>query len=419
MKRTRFAIKGRQSCRRYCISLARVFFGVARRRPSSLDDSIARTVGVIPRFNPQPLRRIIGILERDSSCGFGRLPCAMGEDADKLRFNLCYQDSRVKAQLERLFEESRALPSPNRTASACFNLLASALTVRTPDGSCLWQKMNDNDLDALVFSVLQGCDAQSQFNVLREGFMANQLALDGLPPLDELEAWPLDKMIECEVFAGTVWWSERCRVWDVEKCARKRMFGIDDRRRFVQGLRTGPCRLVLFSDDNGELVWDLLLTRVLLEAFPQLHVTFVANAIPVGNNANGLTLRYCLNHPHLVGLRREGRFRIFLEENVRSSLEPVFFSRRLRAEVKSNDVALLKGVGLFETAQSLPLPAFYGFVVHSRDSEIITGLPKGRGVFVRIPPNSTAYEFRQRTLLDFCREHPRAGMSMTTIRAPK
>lgn len=406
MNQNHVPIKGREPRCHYRISLADAFHRGASSSLSPLHESIARTVDAIPSFNSQPVENVVAMLERDTSLGFTRLPCVMGEDIEKLRFNLLYQDSRVKTQLEGLCQHSKALPGPNRTLRACLNLIASALAVPSPDGGLLWQKMNDNDLDALVFSVLEGCDAKSQLNLLRDGFNSNQLALDSLPSQDAFQAWSLYKIMELQVFAGTVWWSHRSETWNGERCDKKRVFGIDDRGSFLQELRRRRCGLVFFSDDNGELVWDLLLTQVLLEAFPQMRVKFVTNSIPVANNANDLTLQYCLNHPRLAGLRKQARFRIFLEENLRSSLETQFFSRRLMTEVKGSDLALLKGVGLFETAQRLPLPAFYAFVVHSMDSEIITGLTKGNGVFVRIAPNSVAYQFRQQTLLEFRKHHP-------------
>jgi hypothetical protein len=324
----------------------------------------------------------------------------MGGDGEKLRFNLDYQDSRVKTRVEELCGLSRLLPSRDETTTACFELITAALTIPLRDGDFLWQKMNDNDLDALVFSVLEGCDPNRQLNLLREGCHTNQLALDGLPSRDLLISWPLERIIEYQVFAGTVWWPKRGGAWD-RSFDRKRVFGIDHRGSFVKEIRRSRCNLVFFSDDNGELAWDLLLSRVLLEIFPSLRITFVTNTIPVGNNANAVTLQYCLNHPQLEELRRQNRFRLFLEENARSSLEPFLFSKKLSTRMARSDLAFLKGVGLFETAQRLPLPAFYGFVIHSKDSELITGLPKCSGVFVRIPENSVAYSFRKKTLLNF------------------
>jgi uncharacterized protein with ATP-grasp and redox domains len=327
----------------------------------------------------------------------------MGDDLDKFLFNLAYQDARMKIELEDIFQSRRFDHQMKEAVPAFLQLVASALSVPLSVGGSLWQRMNDNDLDALVFSVLEGCDPERQLKLLSNGCMANQIALDGLPSSRELKPWSLSQLIEYQVFAGTVWWSESGGSW-ITNFTKQRQFAVDDRADFHREVGRGARKLLFLSDDNGELVWDLLLVRRLLEANPKLQIAFVTNSIPVANNSNELTLRYCLNHPELSPLRDQKRFRILAEENPRSSLEPLLMSKALQAELASVDVAFLKGVGLFETAQDLPKPAYFAFVVHSKDSEIICGLKKGAGVFVRLPAKSVAYTFRKRTLLDFLRD---------------
>ena len=366
----------------------------------SLETAISSTQETIPSFNPQPLHAIVTKLVSENSHGLLRLPCGMGEDLDKFHFNLGYQDARVKIEVEDMPNFTRKRHRRSDMVRACLQLIASALTVSLPHGGFLWQRMNDNDLDALVFSALEGCDPKRQLKLLACGFIANQTALDGLPPLHVIRRWNLLKLIECQVFAGTVWWPERGGYW--RTCFEtNRQMVIDHRDRFLDEVENRAHKLLFFSDDNGEVVWDLLLIRRLLEEFPKLHVAFVTNTIPVGNNSNILTVQYCLNHPLLAMIRGQSRFRIVAEENPRSTLEPEFFSEALRTEVANAELVFLKGVGLFETAQRFPKPAYFAFVVHSNDSEIITGLSKGSGVFVQVPARAVAYAFRKHTLLDF------------------
>lgn len=328
-----------------------------------------------------------------------RNPISMGKDILKRDFNLKYQDVRIKLVVE---EKHRAINNSVKLENDVFELsqlISVLLKLKLNSNSELWTIMNDNDLDALVYLVVDTYDSSRKKRLLTKGIEDNMLALKGLSKT-QVNNWHLEKTIKYQVSAGTVWWSKIKPVFDIQ-FPRKPNLYYDDRELFIEQLNSGEKHLVFICDDNGELVWDLILVERLLNYYSHLSISFVVNDLIVANNANILTLDYCLSQIRFEHLTNNIRFKIFIERNNRSSIDLDYCSTKLLQLINNADVIYVKGVGGFETMQQLPVYTFYGFVVYSKNSQICTGLEKGEAVFVMMPPNSKAFDFKKSSLRNF------------------
>jgi uncharacterized protein with ATP-grasp and redox domains len=345
--------------------------------------------GIVSKLFPQAVVR--------EKRPFDRLPCVMADaPPSKFDFNLLYQDTRLKLAVEERLGEGGADEQCRRDARDLMEIVSVLLRTTGIHDRVMWQDLTDNDLDALTYAVLESYDPNRSRNLLEIGHRVNELAFAALPHLDSLT---LEELILYQIFAGTVWWTN-CGASLEEQFSAKGALEINDTARLKSDLLGRPCHLVFLFDDNGELVWDLALIRRLLAENPALRVTGVASVEVVANNTNVETLKACLEHPTFRPLLRGGRFEIFAEHNIRSAIDPSFCSRGLIDLLESADIVYIKGVALFETMQKLPVPAYYAMVVHSKDSQICTGLKKGSGILVRLPPGTAGYVYHRKTLWD-------------------
>ena len=152
------------------------------------------------------------------------------------------------------------------------------------------------------------------------------------------------------------------------------------------------------NENAGEVVWDLALIQRLLEDYPLLTVTGVIGEQVVPNDANEETLRTCLDDQRFSDLDAQRRFSVYAIDKPGSSVDLRFCSPKLLKKIDEASSAYVKGVSSFETMQELSAPCYYGFVVHSLDSEICTGLSRNTGIFVRVPAHTIAYRYRRTTL---------------------
>lgn len=325
-----------------------------------------------------------------------RLPCSMYEDREKLLFNLHYQDTRIKLAIEENLNEGNSLINYDEDAKTLMTLIS--LLLHYPIKRCeLWTLMNDNDLDALIYFVLNRYDINRERKLLINGINDNYYAFSGLPVKTELQNFDTNTIIFHHVFAGTVWWNQD-KIKYINQFAHIKKMAIDDSNLFLKDVLYKKCNLVFICDDNGELVWDLILIQKLLDENPDLYINFIVNDLIVSNNANFITLNFCLLNDRLIKLKNNKRFKITLETNFRSSIDLIYSSSNLKKQLKQADIVLIKGVGGFETIQNLPIPSYYSFVVYSNNSQLCTGLPKGEGLFVKVDPNRYAYKFKRQTL---------------------
>lgn len=333
---------------------------------------------------------------------FERLPKVLGKaPREKLEFNLRYQDTRIKLAAEDKWGKSSHTDHCRQDAEMLMEIIAILLNTMGPENFALWKSLTDNDLDALMYSVLICYDARIEERWLSEGLKTNELALEGVSgSVHYVTSMKLAELVRYQVFAGTVWWAdvEPRLERQFEKMGQLAISDIDLLTSVV--LNTNKVNLIFLFDDNGELVWDLLLIRHLLMANPRLKITGVINKLIIANNANVVTLKQCLRHPLFADLENNQRFSHFQEVNYRSAIDPLFCSAALLELIRSSNLTVIKGVSFFETIQGLPVDTFYEFVVHSHDSQICTGLEKGAGVFVKIAKGKSGYRYMEKTLND-------------------
>ncbi|MSP12238.1 MAG: NACHT domain-containing protein [Chloroflexi bacterium] len=314
----------------------------------------------------------------------------------KFEYNLLYQDTRIKLAVEEKLSAGSTANQYYQNAQNLMEVVAVLLSTEVNQSRQLWRDLADNDLDALIYMVLDCYDLARVDRLLITGYEANDRAMKGFQSSKSLD---LNRLIEYEVFSGTVWWHSQGDSLE-EQFTPMGKLEFDDRNQFLKETLSKECHMVFMFGDNGELVWDLALIQRLISQNPKLKVTGVVSSRVVANNANESTLKKCLEYPIFHDLSHSTRFSLFLEESSRSAIEPLFCSNKLQEVLRSADIAFIKGIAQFETMQKLPLTSYYAFVVHSADSQICTGLKKGSGVFVRLPKGKEAFHYLQETLRD-------------------
>jgi hypothetical protein len=399
-------IKGQIPAQRYHITLADVcakHIGTvySRQEAGSLLENYSDQ---FPGLDPAIIEEIFPQAIVQENRSFPRLPVILGDAPPlKLTFNLLYQDTRLKLAVEQKLGPDAQLARYQQAAKDLMEVVSVFLCTEGIHKQALWQDLTDNDLDALIYMILDNYHPERLEHLLTTGYRTNRLALAGLesilPHLDQLE---IKDLIEYQVFAGTVWWDERGTSL-AEQFAHKGQVVIDDIARFKDAVLGRKRHLVFLFDDNGELVWDLALILYLLRKSETLRVTGVTTTQIVANNANKRTLECCLQDFAFRQLQTSPRFEVFQEKNYRSAIDPSFCSQALLDLLETADLALIKGVSFFETIQRLPVDVYYAFVVHSTDSQTCTGLEKGDGVFARIPKGQMGFYYLEKTLSDI---HP-------------
>ncbi|HEX3149511.1 MAG TPA: hypothetical protein VHR66_15660 [Gemmataceae bacterium] len=389
-------IKGRSPRGLYAVKLTDIFFADQHQvlTRSAADESLRKIKLLGQPVNCELLDEVFPPKAFQDRRHVSRFPCVM-KDApeDKVRLNLLYQDTRLKLG----FEDAMARRNDRKPGACDIAALLRIYLVllRTLLWGCepTWRLCTDNDLDALTFSLLNRFDPARRDDLLRDGYLANRHSLLAVKSLLEGEDQSPLSFLPYQIHAGAVWWSDPHghRVPDAELI-------LNDFECFSVEALSCPSRLVFLFDDNGELAWDLVMIRLMLCANPGLTVTGVVSTEVVANNSNSATLATCLEDPLLGSLRNDPRFEVFEERNIRSAIDPAFCSRELLGVMSNADVLFIKGVSFFETIQRLDAPSYYGFVVHSLDSQRCTGLRKGEGVFVRIPRHKAAFDYGNKAL---------------------
>ena len=223
----------------------------------------------------------------------------------------------------------------------------------------------------------------------------NRAALALLPSV-----WAGDDLVRAcglATFSGTTWFAaqpgtpERARPGDIELAPGEGLdvfvsgaaaWGTDDRTAFV-GAALSARRAAVIIDDSGELVFDLALLESLMRANPALHVSVLARREPGGIDATADAVIALVGSGHLPALRRfhaEGRVTVLAVAQDVASFESHLFTPRERNLLDRADVVLVKGAGFYETTV-LNRPAYHAFVVDSETGRLLTGLPRGSGVF--------------------------------------
>jgi len=325
-----------------------------------------------------------------------RYPCVM-KDApeDKVRLNLQYQDTRLKLGIEECMKRGYSPIAAPVIAHALSAVYALLLRIAIRESHPVWQYCTENDLDALTYILLDRYDPARRGELLREGHLANERSLEALHGLLMQRDPDIKDFLGYQIHAGTIWWDH-----EPPFTVANTGLVINDYGCFAAEVLSGPRRLVFLFDDNGELVWDLMMIQKLLQCNSDLDVLGVVSTEIVSNNANRQTVSACLTNPIFSDLRLCHRFRLFDEKNIRSAIDPSFCSQELLDAIRRADIIFIKGVSFFEAIQELETTCYYGFVVHSLDSQRCTGLQKGNGVFVRVPTGQAGFAYGKSSLKD-------------------
>ena len=389
-------IKGRRVRGNYEVTLLEMFYRecLSVLRPDECDRALQEFSELVPGLTVALIAELYPIWALDERGLDRRFPCVMKDaPSEKVDLNLTYQDARIKLGVEDKHARGGSA-SAEGDVRALLRIYTLLLRTHLRNGSPVWRFCTDNDLDALTFGILNSYDPARLSDLLREGQLANRRSLAALEALVASEEMPTAYYLQYAIHAGTVWWSHLD-----SPIVEERQLVINDYARFAEEVLRRQCTLVFMFDDNGELVWDLMLIQRMLAENPKLAVIGVVSTEVVANNATDVTLIGCLDEPAFSGLKSEGRFRVFKERNLRSAIDPSFCSVELFDTIVSADVCFIKGVSFFETIQGLNTTSYYAFVVHSRDSETCTGLRRGDGVFVRVPKGKVAFEYGSANLV--------------------
>lgn len=392
-------IKGRSVQGHYPVTLEDLFSRV-RDQTFDITESDARLAayqGFLPGLGCKTIELVFPPAIVRELRPYARYPCVMGDaPAHKVRLNLMYQDTRIKLAVEDRTSRKDGEVWPERDVLVLLEAYAVILRTSIPGLGPIWRHCTDNDLDALTFGLVNSYDPGRNAELLRTGHQANANSLATLGEMASLGGdVPPDVFLEYQVHAGTVWWGE-----SPPHCVERGGFAVNDFGRFAREALVGPCTLVFLFDDNGELAWDLMMLSKLLAINHNLLVTGVTSRHIVENNANTITMQECLRSPLLAGLDGDSRFRIFVEDNVRSAIDPSYCSRDLLDLMNKADLLFIKGASFFETVQAMEVPSYYAFVVHSHESQLSTGFDKGAGVFVRTPKGTAAFDYGKTCLRD-------------------
>ncbi|MBI4660463.1 MAG: SUMF1/EgtB/PvdO family nonheme iron enzyme [Verrucomicrobia bacterium] len=319
------------------------------------------------------------------------LPCRLGDHPSKFEFNLLYQDSRIKVACEKQRGTNSAKAGLIREVELRQHAIACILAFPQEGIFPLWQDINDNDLDAIVFAVLIHFDPEREATLQRQGLADNEMAMAALPSRAELELWELEKVIKYQVFAGV-------RLLNNMECELARQFDrLGEFRAFMlnefRDQLSRSKRLLFLFDDNGELVWDLALIELLLDKYPKLTIIGLVSTEAVGNNATAETLDSCLSRPRFASLKHHERFNVHKEKNSRSCIDPVCASPEFQRLWNGEGCIYLKGVAAFETLQLLPNAGFYAFVVYSNDSVRCTAYERDTGILLAVPRNFECFRY--------------------------
>jgi len=382
------SLKGRLPALYYSVSLADYYakhntFQYEREEAQRLLDQICEDVikidtELIDRLFPNDIE--IGKAKR--------LPLMMKDATfEKVDYNLRYQDTRVKIIVEE--KTNAAIEASRLHVPVLLEIVAIFLRIRTKD-NLLWEIMTDNDLNALTALIADKYDANRIPNLIELGHKSNREAVNGLQSVDNLAYLSTEELIPFIVFAGGVWWTDPTTRVD-NQFAKMRKLQVDASAHFIKKISSGPCKMLYFLSDNGELVWDLFFIMHLFKKHLQLFVEVVINTEVVENDAHYKTLSRCLEYADFQAFKTSDRFAVFKEPVPRSSLDLSTCSKDLENKMEAADLVFIKGTSNFETIQALSVDMCYAFVVGNDDSSDLTGYKKQSGIFAMIPPKVEAY----------------------------
>ena len=135
-------------------------------------------------------------------------------------------------------------------------------------------------------------------------------------------------------------------------------------------------RLVLLTDNCGEIVMDKLLAETIHRLYPSLHITVLVRGGEVLNDA---TMEDAIQ----VGLDRMDGITVLGNGDRLAGTDLTRISPEARAAITEADLIIAKGQGNFETLQGCGLNIYYAFLCKCQFFADRFGVPIYTGMLVR------------------------------------
>lgn len=131
--------------------------------------------------------------------------------------------------------------------------------------------------------------------------------------------------------------------------------------------------LVYLTDNCGEVVADKLLIKILMEQYPQIHITVIVRGMPTLNDV-------VLKDAEEVGLTH--MVKVIENGNGVAGTQISLLSDEARNAIYAADIILSKGQGNFETIHGCGLNIYYLFLCKCEWFTKRFGMERLKGVFV-------------------------------------
>ncbi|MCB9284368.1 MAG: DUF89 family protein [Lewinellaceae bacterium] len=340
---------------------------------------------------------------------------------DKLLHSLHWIDSNIKLQIEKIGINLN-LPDMDvkllvETAFSIYSYLIKATDFY------LARNMNFNYSmffqERIISILFDQLSIPQETLLLKEGKLVNDVALN---LLQQYVSFSFDKLTTLSVFMGVAWVDlnavQKTSHIDLEHSMQtmdhfldfhSRKWCIDHRNHFLEDIKEADTikkTILCILDDNGESVFDLALFQHLLIDYPKLEVVFTVNSFPVSHNIALSSFKYLLDTEYFRNLNRffdQGRARLITERQVFRSFETSSLMPSTVQALKKADLIYIKGANFFETFQLKNFLTYYAFTAHGYTSLMLTGCPKGSGIFARIPYGHEGFYYSAHQITN-CRE---------------
>ncbi len=150
-------------------------------------------------------------------------------------------------------------------------------------------------------------------------------------------------------------------------------FDTGDYARFLQELKTAKS-LLIFTDNAGEIGFDLVLAETIFARYPELSITFCVRGMPAHNDATREDAAFF-----------QIPFPVIDTGNEIGGVLPELLGDEAKKAFYSSDLILAKGMGNTETLYGCGAPIYYAFLVKCLRFQQVFGKPHMTAMFVKEP----------------------------------
>lgn len=143
-------------------------------------------------------------------------------------------------------------------------------------------------------------------------------------------------------------------------------------------------KLLIFTDNAGEIVFDRVLAQVLKKRYPHLEIVFCVRGAPVANDATR-------GDAEAVGIE----FPIVDSGIAIGGTDIALLPKEAKQELETADVVLAKGMGNTESMYGCGYHVYYAFLVKCARFMDFFNAPMMKAMFLResTPPDSKTHKF--------------------------